>query len=65
MRKTIFFNVKKCYEFINETLDFNILLEKYYWIEGNKKENNSLIILYQTIYYKKIKGNIMNKQIFF
>ena len=53
MRKTIFFNVKKCYEFINETLDFNILLEKYYWIEGNKKENNSLIILYQTIYYKK------------
>ena len=54
---------KKCFSYYNETLDFNKTLENYYknCIEGNKYENNSLIILYQTEYFDRIGAFLKNK----
>ena len=56
-------NFKKCFSYYNETLDFNKTLENYYknCIEGNKYENNSLIILYQTEYFDRIGAFLKNK----
>ena len=57
------YKINKCYEFLNETLDFNKTLKKYYenCIEKNKNINGSLLILYQTIYYNRIGAFIKNK----
>ncbi len=57
------YKIQKCFEFLNETLSFNDTLQKYYdkCIEGNKKENNSIVILYQTVYYNRIGAFIKNK----
>ena len=57
------YNFKKCFSYYNETLDFNKTLENYYknCIEGNKYENNSLIILYQTEYFDRIGAFLKNK----
>ena len=60
---TIKYNVNKCFEYLNESLNFNNTLNNYYnnCIEGNKKENNSLLILYQTTFYNRIGAFIKNK----
>ena len=57
------YNVNKCFEYLNESLNYNITLKKYSdnCIEANKIENNSLLILYQTTFFNRIGAFIKNK----
>ena len=58
------YNVDKCFQYLNESLNYNSTLKNYYdnCIEANKKENNSLLILYQTTFYNRIGAFIKNKE---
>ena len=60
------YKIEKCYEYLNDSLNFNEALHKYYQncIEKNKVKNNSLLILYQTIYYNRIGAFIKNKEVY-
>jgi len=49
-------NFNKYFQYLNESFNFSSIFKKYYdyYIEVNKKENNSLLFLYQTTCYNII-----------